>query len=1229
VYNIEITQEDINTGTARYFKSSSGEWLDFGNIKEDPSKKVSISGYVVLDDFTPFGEWTKGIWLNPRWTDTPIVNWPVDVIQNIEGGDTFPLRTFKASSGRFGQYEKGKYEILVPTHNEEGQCINYVVKAKVVEGWNPTAPTEKSLGCLTDDEDNVDFFFNQQGSKNIDLGDSTPKGGKAYAPASPLVYGDFPAIFDETTLGLLGSVSVGPSHNKWRINDDGEYINWTGVVLGIGVTSESLALEAEFDEDGVPNADILLDVIPHGNTDGNDDGIVFPMGLIDCVDSNFDFSVSIHRKIIGENESLGNFSFNALFDWNRDGDWNDTVKGEGGEGEETLYEHYNPVTYGPPEYVHGIELGGPNAGHSRLGAQTFTPSIEHTITKVRLQIGKQMNPDDDLIIAIKAVDIMGHPTGPDLTNGTIAPADLGIFLDWHDISLGSGAILSADTMYAIVLRTDASFMSGMYLYQSDYNGGYAGGNMEQSTDSGTTWGTYPTVDILFEEWGEEAPGPGCAAGDSPEWAVQNQILDLGYYLENCELLPNCISIIDPLDADMLITIINFTSNTFLPYNAAHGRPIWMRATLNEEIFPGEVEAPLESIIISDCAQLQEIGTPVSPLNGDYFLANDIDCSDIVPSGLPPSGGFIPIGSMMPFTGTFDGNGKKITGLFISAAGQYGGLFGRIGSGAVIKNVALEGVNITCFGPVETGGLVGQNNGGTIENSYTTGSVTCEFTVGGLVGHNKGGTISNSYSTVNVIGSSWATAGGLVGRNSAEAGPMGNFDGIISNSYATGDVSGGIYTAGGLVGEQWAMDGQTIIDNSYYNNHSENPPLCVGNNYMGSVECEAIPNDEPYFYNSSNPPMDEWDFDNIWQEETNDHPIFRLFVISDAGMYPDGSGPGFRFDDGETEDYFLGVEDLLGRCSLISTIDMVEVVCEGSEFTVTSTTECANAEQCDCGSLNATLDEESSDSVSTTPGVQPFYTTDDNPQTIIGPIVYGQTYTTTWNVNTTGNQGEYNFSVIYRSDRAYDNTSKVTLTISGAGGPEVCDGLDNDCDGLYDEGFGHDNDGDNFGSDCDNCPDANNPDQADADTDGVGDACDVCAGTTPWYASEGLRPNHYDSSNMDIITTYGCSGSQILECKPGNNNGEYKYGITQGTINVWTSLTGWAEDNDGDGVPDCLYGAEDKEILENTDSDMDGVVDALDPDNDGDGIDDVVDSEVDSREQTGKPDWWCNKHPGKC
>ncbi|MDJ1157025.1 YDG domain-containing protein [Chelatococcus sp. SYSU_G07232] len=201
-------------------------------------------------------------------------------------------------------------------------------------------------------------------------------------------------------------------------------------------------------------------------------------------------------------------------------------------------------------------------------------------------------------------------------------------------------------------------------------------------------------------------------------------------------------------------------------------------------------------IITDVNALQNVRANIS---GDYVLGSDIDAS--ATATWNSGAGFVPIngfkGGMLGFTGIFDGLGHAIHDLNIRFTDNESGLFGRVGSGGVIRNVGLIGGTIT--GQYDVGALVGRNDLGTISNSYSTASVAGTSAVGGLVGHNAQGTVQTSYSSGSVSASS-NEAGGLIGLN---------VRGTVETSYATGSVSG-VRFVGGLVGR----NNYGTIRNSY-------------------------------------------------------------------------------------------------------------------------------------------------------------------------------------------------------------------------------------------------------------------------------------------------------------------------------------------------------------------------------------------------------------------------------
>jgi len=154
----------------------------------------------------------------------------------------------------------------------------------------------------------------------------------------------------------------------------------------------------------------------------------------------------------------------------------------------------------------------------------------------------------------------------------------------------------------------------------------------------------------------------------------------------------------------------------------------------------------------------------------------------------------PIGTSFDnsYTGTFDGGGHTITGLTITTKDQFVGLFGWLNRAGTVKNVVMEGIQITSnhmFG--NTGGVAGFS-WGTIENCSVSGSVSGTKCVGGVVGAQKAGSITGCSSSATVKGT--VDVGGVAGEKW----------GSMTACYATGNVTLEIdspknLSGGGLVG----------------------------------------------------------------------------------------------------------------------------------------------------------------------------------------------------------------------------------------------------------------------------------------------------------------------------------------------------------------------------------------------------------------------------------------------
>ena len=225
-----------------------------------------------------------------------------------------------------------------------------------------------------------------------------------------------------------------------------------------------------------------------------------------------------------------------------------------------------------------------------------------------------------------------------------------------------------------------------------------------------------------------------------------------------------------------------------------------------------------------------------------------------------------------FTGTFDGAGHTISGLYLNSNSIGGtdrgaGLFTSVGQDGSVKNLTVEGkIDPTGLERSSIGGVVGVNNGGTI--SSCTGSVVVNggagFHVGGVVGANSGGTISSCTGSVVINGNANFSVGGIVGssesgtiedcRNTGSidvtgsgsismtgiSGIVGTNNGTVENCENTGKVTvGGKGLIGGIVGR--ANGGSTVSNCRNSGDISANMDSgitggIVGKNYGAIFRC---------------------------------------------------------------------------------------------------------------------------------------------------------------------------------------------------------------------------------------------------------------------------------------------------------------------------------------------------------------------------------------------------------
>jgi uncharacterized protein YigE (DUF2233 family) len=155
-----------------------------------------------------------------------------------------------------------------------------------------------------------------------------------------------------------------------------------------------------------------------------------------------------------------------------------------------------------------------------LIAQTFIPTISHTITSVKLKLQGSGGEGSTFVICIRATGEDGKPTGEDLCATIVHHDELAVDpdFDWYEAEFDSSYPLLEDVSYALVIRGN---IGGLVKWRFNTEGSYEGGCGYASPNGGLNWEQNEEYDYMFEEWGE---------GLAPRFQTQRIVTELAGYI---------------------------------------------------------------------------------------------------------------------------------------------------------------------------------------------------------------------------------------------------------------------------------------------------------------------------------------------------------------------------------------------------------------------------------------------------------------------------------------------------------------------------------------------------------------------------------------------------------------------------------------------------------------------------------------------------------------------------